>query len=67
VRVIHPMISRHFRHAAHPDEKTDATDLEGIVQATCNGYGLVDPPWEPIYCQISNSRLAIFALKTRLF
>jgi len=52
VRVIHPMISRHFRHAAHPDEKTDDTDLEGIVQATCNGYGLVDPPWEPIYCQI---------------
>ena len=52
VRVMHPMISRHFRHAAHPGEKTDDTDLEGIVQATCNGYGLIDPPWEPIYCQI---------------
>ena len=52
VRVLHPMISRHFRHAAHPGEKTDDTDLEGIVQATCNGYGLVEPPWEPIYCQI---------------
>jgi len=36
VRVMHPMISRHFRHAAHPGEKTDDTDLEGIVQATCN-------------------------------
>jgi transposase len=52
VRIIHPMISYHFRHAAHPDEKTDDTDLEAIVQATCNGYGLIDPPWEPIYCQI---------------
>ena len=52
VRVMHPMISRHFRHAAHPGEKTDDTDLEGIVQATRNGYRLVDRPWEPIYCQI---------------
>jgi len=47
VRVMYPMISRHFRHAAHPGEKTDDTDLEGIVQVTRNGYGLVDPPWEP--------------------
>jgi transposase len=52
VRIIHPMISHHFRHAAHPGEKTDDTDLEGIIQATCNGYGLIDPPWEPIYCQL---------------
>jgi len=52
VRVVHPMISRHFRCAAHADEKTDDTDLEGIFQAACNGYGLVDPLWEPVYSQL---------------
>lgn len=51
-RVIHPMISRHFRCAAFPNQKTDDTDLEGIFQATCHGYGLVDPHWESVYCQL---------------
>jgi transposase len=52
VRVIHPMISRHFRCAAFPNQKTDDTDLEGIFQATCHGYGLVDPAWESLYSQL---------------
>jgi len=52
VRVIHPMISRHFRRAAFPNQKTDDTDLQGIIQAACHGYGLVDPHWEPVYSQL---------------
>ena len=52
VRVLHPMISSHFRQAAHPDDKTDDHDLVGIFQATCNGYGLVEPSWDPIYSQL---------------
>ena len=52
VRVVHPMISRHFRQAAHPDQKTDDTDLEGIFQAACNGYGLLEAPWDPIYSEL---------------
>jgi transposase len=52
VRVVHPMISRHFRQAAHPDQKTDDTDLEGIFQAACSGYGLLEAPWEPVYSEL---------------
>jgi transposase len=52
VRLVHPMISRHFRRAAHPDQKTDDTDLEGIFQAGCNGYGMREEPWEAVYRQL---------------
>ena len=52
VRVVHPMIARYFRQAAHPDQKTDDTDLEGIFQAACNGYGLLEAPWDPIYSEL---------------
>jgi transposase len=48
-RVVHPSISRYFREAATFDNKTDDTDLEGICRAAVNGFGLYDPPWDPIY------------------
>jgi transposase len=52
VRLVHPMIARHFRQAVHPDQKTDDTDLEGIFQAACNGYGLREDPWDPISSEL---------------
>jgi transposase len=48
-RVVHPSISRHFREAGAYDNKTDPTDLEGIFRAAINGFGLLQPTWDPTY------------------
>src|SRR3954462_319749 len=47
-RIVHPSISCHFRQAAAYDTKTDDTDLEGIFRAAVNGFGLQEPPWDPV-------------------
>lgn len=42
VRVVHPLISRHFRELADPAIKTDDKDLGGICLAAINGFALVE-------------------------
>ena len=48
-RIVHPSISRYFRQAGSYDIKTDPTDLEGIFRAAINGFGLQQPPADPLY------------------
>jgi transposase len=43
-RVVDPLATQRFRQPAHPGNKTDDTDLAGIVRATVNGFGLKEPP-----------------------
>lgn len=51
-RLVHPFASRHYRLPAHADTKTDDHDLEGIFRAAVNGFGLLEPEWEPVYRQL---------------
>lgn len=51
-RLVHPFASRHYRRAAHPDEKTDDRDLEGIFRAAVNGFGLLEPTWDDLYLRL---------------
>lgn len=51
-RLVHPFASRHYRKSAHPDEKTDDLDLEGIFRAAINGFGLLEPPWDELYLRL---------------
>ena len=49
-RIVHPNVSCHFRQAGSYDTKTDSIDLEaGIFRAAVNGFGLQEPPWDPLY------------------
>jgi transposase len=48
-RTVHPSISRYFREVGAYDTKTDNTDLEGIFRAAINGFGLQQPPADPLY------------------
>jgi transposase len=48
-RTVHPCISRSFREVGAYDTKTDNTDLEGIFRAAINGFGLQQPPADPLY------------------
>ena len=49
-RIVHPNVSCHFRRAGSYDLKTDAIDLEaGIFRAAINGFGLLEPSWDPLY------------------
>jgi transposase len=48
-RIVHPNVSCHFREASSYDTKTDSIDLEaGIFRAAVNGFGLQEPPWDPL-------------------
>jgi transposase len=38
---VDPLCTHHFRQPAHPDAKTDATDLAALHRAAANGFGLV--------------------------
>lgn len=42
-RVVHPYTSKQFRQPAHPDNKTDDTDLAAIHRAAVNGFALKEP------------------------
>jgi transposase len=44
VRIAHPYSTKQFRQPAHPDCKTDDTDLAAIHRAAVNGFGLTEPP-----------------------
>jgi transposase len=43
VRIVHPFTTKQFRQPAHPDQKTDDTDLAAIHRAAVNGFGLAEP------------------------
>ena len=52
-RVVHPVISRHYRQASDRDTKTDRTDTEaGIFRAAINGFGLREAPRDPTYAAL---------------
>jgi transposase len=43
VRIVHPFATKQFRQPAHPDCKTDDTDLAAIYRTAVNGFGLTEP------------------------
>jgi transposase len=43
-RLVHPYATKQFRQPAHPDNKTDDTDLAAIARAAVNGFALVETP-----------------------
>ena len=51
-RLVHPLASKPFRQAAHPGVKTDDHDLAGIFLAATNGFGLIEPPLDPVSQQL---------------
>ncbi len=51
-RLVHPFTTKQFRLPANPDNKTDDTDLGGIVRAATQGFGLLDPAWPDLYASI---------------
>jgi len=42
VRVVHPLISKHFRQLSDPQVKTDDKDLGGIFLAAVSGFALAE-------------------------
>jgi transposase len=48
-RLVHPFTSKQYRQPAHPDYKTDDTDLAAIFRATTQGFGLIEPTWPDDY------------------
>jgi len=52
VRLVHPYVSRRFRQAADPAEKSDDKDLAGIHRATVNGFGLLEADLPDVYQQL---------------
>lgn len=48
-RLVHPFASNHYRQVAHPDLKTDDSDLEAIFLAASAGFGLTLLDVDPIY------------------
>jgi transposase len=51
-RVVHPLASRRFREVEHPGDKTDDHGLFGIHRAAVVGFGLLEPPLDPLYLQL---------------
>ena len=48
VRIIHPLTTKQYRQSANPGNKTDDTDLAAIHRGAVNGFGLLEPPPDPI-------------------
>jgi transposase len=51
-RIVHPLASRQFRLPADPGNKTDETDLNAILRAAVNGFGLTEPALDPLHAQL---------------
>lgn len=49
VRIVHPFATKQFRQPADPGNKTDQTDLFAQHRAAVAGFGLCDPPLDPLY------------------
>lgn len=52
VRIVHPLISKHFRQLADPAVKTDDKDLGGICLAAINGFALVEAKLDAFWRQL---------------
>jgi transposase len=52
VRIIHPLATKQHRQPANPGNKTDDTDLAAIHRGGVNGFGLLEPPPDPIYVRL---------------
>jgi transposase len=52
VRIVHPFTTKQFRQPAHPDRKTDDTDLAAIHRAAVNGFGLTESALPEDYLQL---------------
>jgi len=48
-RVLHPFATKQYRMPADPGNKTDRTDLSAQHRAAVAGFGLCEPPLEPLY------------------
>jgi transposase len=51
-RIVHPLTTQQFRIPADPGNKTDETDLKAIHRAAVNGFGLIEPPRDPIHDEL---------------
>jgi transposase len=51
-RIVHPLTTKQFRIPADPGNKTDETDLKAIHRAAVNGFGLIEPPLDPIHTEL---------------
>jgi transposase len=52
-RIVHPNVSCHFRRVGSYDTKTDPIDANaGIFRAAVNGFGLQEPPRDPLYAAL---------------
>jgi transposase len=52
VRIVHPLVTSHFRKTANPGEKTDPNDLAGMFRAVVTGFGLVERGLPADYVQL---------------
>ncbi|MGO9441287.1 MAG: IS110 family transposase [Terriglobales bacterium] len=48
VRIIHPLTTKQHRQPANPGNKTDDTDLAAMQRGAVNGFGLLEPPADPL-------------------
>ena len=51
-RIVHPLATQQLRIPADPGDKTDDNDLAAIFRATTVGFGLLEPPPDPLYAQL---------------
>ena len=47
-RIIHPLTTKQHRQPANPGTKTDEIDLAAIQRGAVNGFGLLEPPPDPV-------------------
>jgi transposase len=52
VRIMHPLTTKLHRQPADPGNKTDDPDLAAIYRGAVNGFGLLEPPPDPIYVRL---------------
>ncbi len=48
VRIMHPLTTKQHRQPANPGNKTDDTDLAAMQRGAVNGFGLLEPPADPL-------------------
>jgi transposase len=51
-RIIHPLTTKQHRQPADPGNKTDETDLAAIQRGAVNGFGLLEPPADPVSARL---------------
>lgn len=51
-RIVHPFATKQLRLPDAPGNKTDDTDLTAIYRATTIGFGLLEPPPDPLYARL---------------